>query len=346
MLAARLALILALATPACTVFDGVVPPGGAGGAGGDGGGGSGGESYVGEAQAVAICSKARTCDGLSDAIRLSTGVPVSRVSFSACLTWLTGPVAATERVGFAAQRLVLESIAAAEGCEQMLDEAPIRPAPAPCVTGCSADGRTLDDCARGARLDCKSALFDDGTGTAGCSVHEGIARCYSAECCVSVTDKSCRKPDEIAICPSGVADVCWDTPGGASGFHVTTHCDDVGISCAGISSSLVLEDVLLPCAFPTAECDGDVPSCADADTVRSCIGGAATLFECGPLGRECQSGDSAVACVEPGGCSLSDTACAGEDEIDACIGGVSRRLSCGAGRKCVPAGSGLSAGCQ
>lgn len=343
---ACLAAACVLAQPGCTVFDGVVPPaGGAGGEGGAGAGGTGGEPYLSEAEAITVCAQARTCAGLADAIRLSTGVPVSASSFSACLTWLAGPIAAAGRTGFAAQQSLLRDIAGAAGCEEMLARTILRPAPTPCTPGCSADGDTLDDCTRGVRINCRSGFFDDGVTPAACTVHEGAARCHSSACCISVTNKDCRKPEDLAICTSGSSDVCWDTLGGDSGFHVVTRCADLGISCTGVSGYLQ-EDIVLPCAPPSDDCAGDVPSCAGSGTVRSCVAGIPSLFECAPLGRACTPVDGGVACAREGGCSLSSTSCVDPSQIDVCVGGVTRRMSCGAGRSCVPAGGGLSAGCE
>ncbi len=332
---------------ACTVFDGITPP--ESGSGGAGGAATLGESYLTSSAAIKVCSAVRTCPGLTEAIRMSTGIPISEQNFSTCLSWLTGPIAAAERGGFVAQRELMTRLAGASSCEEMLAETSLQPAPSSCVSGCSSDGTYLDDCEHGVRFNCKNALFDDGGGNAGCSVHNGAPRCFSGSCCLAVKAQGgCRSIEDLALCLEASADICFDMVGGEDGMRLFVRCADVGISCADKSDFGLMDEVLLPCAPPVAECKTNAPSCADNDTVRSCIGGVATHFECAPLKGECQADEAGSPfCTTKGQCSPSETQCSSDStKVTVCVSGTIQEFNCGDRRTCVPGNGGTSAGCE
>jgi hypothetical protein len=240
--ALRAALGLCLSLGAGTTFYGLHPDATTGSTTGTGGaGGAVNLGLLPTLDAAHLCSLVATCPTLGRSVVASTGLPLVDVeggvetrNFSACVDWLTLPLAAPAasaatpaRVGYDELRSMIVCMAASTSCtdatrcslREIVD--PGDPRCAPPTTGCDGQGNLLD-CAAGVSQHCKTDLFaPDSTCTAG----QGAVACAPGLCAAP----------EVA-CDNGYLFTC----GAAMQPKASLSCTVFGLVCDASSADAAL----------------------------------------------------------------------------------------------------------
>lgn len=302
---------------------------------GGGGGGDGGaaptndpEAYLPVLDAAELCAVAAECPLLGPSIVAAIGVPIVGIdalgpridlSYSACLDWLSSPLA-RGRIGFEAQRELLYGVVAA-GCAGGLAFLPIEGFGA---EDDRCDGQPAQRCEGDVLLDCVAGLSRDCTSPP-----------YSAATtCIETGDES-------ATC--GIAHPCGDAEPSCDGSFAVGCAEDVltAFDCATVG---------LGCSASTpgacggqsgaASCAGDAfgqQACSpDGERATVCLGGFVGETDCDAVGLACVADGGASRCGDPARetsgerCSPYDPevdVCQG-DVLHACIGGAHVDIDC------------------
>lgn len=311
----------------CTVFDGLtVPtpqipyPG-----------------YLSLRDGVYVCHLVQQCPLLSAGIARSIGVPADETQFSACLSWLSGPIPAN-RYGLAAQAAMLDCLAQAMDCSSALQCAHAEPLSKtdPRCIGVVGDqclpGGILLDCTTEIAERCRSVYYG-----AGSECELGLSG--SGRCALSACSLDSSPPPR---CTSGVYVRCDP----ATNLRVAQDCNTVGLTCPegaeGADAQCATEDGVFPCDDP-----GHAVCAPDGFRVRVCDGALASEFDCLAMDGHCVAEKSGGRCVRPTDNCSPDSA--GIDEcqgntISLCVGGQRLSFDCGdVGLSCIPS-SGLKRG--
>jgi hypothetical protein len=330
---ARAVVLAALAcAPACTAFDGLVPDDAAPAA-------PAGPALASPAQAATVCGFALDDERVARSLRRSLGLPVSSTSFSACMSWLAGPLP-EDRPGFDEQRAVVRAVASALNGAHALEALPVEdldPSDERCAAGettrCLPDGRALD-CPSGAIFACGSALFAD---LSSCQGPPGAAACAVAPC--TAASATCDDRSVLGVCdPSthlltgrACAALGLECPAGTTGPGAACQTARGARACGPgeVAGSTV--------------CDGDlVLVCTDLGTRAS--------VDCAALGGTCAQNEPTKRCrARDEACSPFDAT--GVDTCDGtrlttCLAGQLAVVDCAPiGMTCVPAGGGKSGRC-
>jgi hypothetical protein len=330
--AALAALVLGLGSAfGCTVFDGLtVPPPDVG---------APPPHYLTLERGVIACSLVFRCPLLAQAIARSIGVPASDVSFSSCMSWLSGPLSPT-RFGLDVQTDMLACVASATGCSEAMACASVEPLAAddPRCAGAPFDqcpaSDLLADCAGGFAMRCFSPHFGPGS-----ECRLGIAG--KGACALSGCSPDTAGPPR---CTSGVFVQCDPT----TNLRVAQSCTAVGLQCPegaeGAEAQCATADGIFPCDDP-----GKTECSPDGERARVCDGASKSEFDCKALGGHCVIEDGRARCDAPGStCSPTEPwvdRCAGST-ISLCVGGRAESFDCAAvGLSCRPAENGRSGHC-
>ncbi len=303
----------------CTVFDGLtVPPAKIPYAG-----------YLSVEEGVRTCRFVHDCPLLSAAIARSIGVPASIAQFSACLSWLAGPLPAT-RFGLEAQAAMLDCIARAEGCTAALECTFVEPLGEgdPRCSGVVGDqclpGGMLLDCTTEIVERCRTPYFG-----AGSECQLGLSG--AGRCALSICMQDTSPPPR---CTSGVYVRCDP----ATNVRVAQDCNTVGLTCPegaeGADAQCATDDGVFPCDEP-----GRAVCAPDGTRVRVCDGALASEFDCTAMDGYCSDEKSGARCVRATDSCTPETT--GIDEcqgsvISLCIGGKRVDFDCaGLGLSCI-----------
>jgi hypothetical protein len=314
--------------PSCTIFNGVdyTPPmdldAGAD-ADAEVDAGPKAEHYLSVLDAAKLCGRVLECPQLAASITISTGVPMDTSNFSACMTWVAGPIP-TNRVGLSLQRDVLACVAKAMTCKE--------------AGACLSEEGLASDDARCPPIDPDAGAAD--AGAAMCTDQDTVLRClvpdilhcgvsyFESSHCLTGTDGSvwCSSGtgcNENATCVGNVLKYC----GAGTGLEFSVNCTAVGATCgvdpkAG-SANCLTEGTLQNCTGTGSICQGKKVKVCDNDVL--------SVFDCARLDADCTKDFSTALCAHAKDeCTPYDTGigdCAGT-VLNLCIGGAKSTFDC------------------
>jgi hypothetical protein len=304
----------------CTVFDGLtVPPAKIPYPG-----------YLSVEDGVRACHLVHDCPLLSAAIARSIGVPASSTQFSACLSWLAGPLPAT-RFGLGAQAAMLACIAQANACKDAFECVYVEPLrdDDPRCNGVVGDqcltGGILLDCTTEIAQKCRTPSYGPGSE---CE----LGPFGAGRCALSICEQDSSPPPR---CTSSVYVRCDP----ATNLRVAQDCNTVGLTCPegaeGADAQCATADGVFPCDEP-----GQTLCAPDGTRARVCDGALASEFDCTAMDGSCHEEKSGARCVRPTDTCSPDTVgidvCQGST-ISLCVGGQALTFDCAdVGLSCIP----------
>jgi hypothetical protein len=294
--------------------------------------------YLSLLESASLCSLVSRCPLLSESIARSSGVPASGLSFSTCLSWLSGPLPAN-RYGLAVQSTMLACMAKSTQCSEALACAPIelfKNDDPRCVGMMGARCETLKlvvDCDNHVALRCTPEFTTAG---AECRLGNGSA----AQCAL----EGCFPGSAPPYCEAGVYVRCDPT----TNLRIATNCAATGLTCAngaeGASALCSTSDGVFPCDTP------GLSTCSkDGERARVCDGSFAAEFDCAAMGAQCVETATGARCASAKeACSPQDPGidtCAGT-HLSVCVSGERIQLDCSAlGLSCIPSDGTQSGHC-
>jgi hypothetical protein len=300
---------------------------------------SGKPAYLSMQDAAKACALIFHCPLLASSIMASISVPVDRLSFSLCMSWLAGPLP-PNRPGIQTQSTTLACIAKAKSCVEAgscVSLENFEPADPRCADAgpdaaeqCADDAATVLRCAGHYALHCGAALYAPGS------------RCFVG------ADKShwCALGTQCNVVPQCIGDLYEYC--GASDLHASINCAAGGYKCGvpvGSETGLpdcLTGDVLKPCTIPGVDCTGAI--------VAVCDGYQQSEFDCAALGGTCSKKDGPARCVRSDDkCTPFEptvNVCDAKGNIALCIGGAVTSFACtSVGLTCMPSAGAQSAHC-
>lgn len=300
------ALVASAVVPSCTVFDDAVavtgnPP----------------AYFLSLEVGAEVCSRVATCPQLAASITLTGGVPIDAVNFSACMSWVAGPIPAN-RIGLTIQRDMLTCFAAADSCltaGSCLAFENMAPGDARCegavpLQRCSDDGLSVLYCdGFNQSYNCSNAAFAPGsTCLAGLT---GDFVCALGPACTAFT--TCNGP-VFELCPAML-----ELP---IGYDCIASGNTCGIGTSGTAGCLT-DGQLETCMNTGSDCDDD--------QVKVCNGDTLSIYDCVDMGGTCSEELGSPRCVRPSDtCTPFDpdvNVCAGSS-IKLCVGGQKVDFDC------------------
>ncbi len=301
--------------------------------------------------AAHLCALVSSCPDLGASIVASTGLPIVEiasgtitVNFSACVDWLTLPLAPSDgsspgaRLGFDVVRGMIVCMAASSACDDAqrcaFEEAlsPGDPRCSPPLASCDAKGDFVD-CSNGRVDRCRSDLLaPDST----CTTAATVTACASGLC--TEAEKKCDK-GYLFECSANEPKRSLN----CAAFGLA--CDDSAVvaaqrGCAGQSG-------VTTCALSAM----GQQSCI-GNRVQTCSGVVNAEVDCSVIGETCSA---ELGAQGPARCKRADATCSPYDAttnvcsgntISTCLDGIKDAIDCSIiGSSCLPAASGVSAHC-
>jgi hypothetical protein len=296
------ALVAFAVVPSCTVFnDVIVEP--APDAGQDAAPmGNPPTNFLSLADGADVCSKVAACPELAASITLTGSVPIDPVNFSACMTWVAGPIPAN-RIGVAIQTNMLTCFAAADSCltaGSCLAFEIMAPGDARCdgmmpLERCSTDGLSVLYCdGFNQALNCANPVFAPGsTCLAG---QNGALVCSFGPTC-----------NVINTCNGPVHEFCTFEPQLPVGFDCAASGNTCGVDATSGGADCLTDGRLQLCSGTGSDCDGD--------RVTVCNGDVLSVYDCADMGGTCSKELGSPRCVRP-----SDTCTPFDPDVNVCTG--------------------------
>jgi hypothetical protein len=295
------ALVASAVVPSCTVFNDVVVEA-APDAGPDAPTGNPPAFFLSLADGAEVCSKVAACPELATSITLTGGVPIDPVNFSACMTWVAGPIPAN-RVGLTIQRDMLTCFAAADSCltaGACLAFEIMAPGDARCEGGmplerCSTDGLSVIYCdGFNQAINCSSAVFAPGSTCL--PGQNGALVCAFAPTC-----------DVINTCNGPIHEFCTFEPQLPVGFDCAASGNTCGVDAASGGADCLTDGKLELCLNTGSDCD--------EDRVTVCNGDVLSIYDCADMAGTCSKELGSPRCARP-----SDTCTPFDADVNVCTG--------------------------
>jgi hypothetical protein len=281
-------------------------------------------SYLSLNEAASVCAKAFQCPRLGASILYSISVPADAANFSACMTWIAGPLPPSHP-GIQTQRDLLTCVAHAQTCAQafactiyeMIDQGDGRCTQStPTKTSC-LDSATVLDCAGGTLEHCGVAKYTPSS-TCGVDPGDGNARCLLRQAAQACTTTAWQCSDTYVDRCAGTIRERWD-------------CATLGLSCQMGPNGY-------DCDGFDAACKSLTMTCGVA-MVRVCNPPYVVSYDCASLGGACSDSGNMVRCARSDdACGLADpdvNTCSGTN-LNLCVGGERKSIDCATiGLRCV-----------